>query len=179
MLPSLRFLARSSWLLVRHSSTMSSPTVPLLLSPTEVRELANSSQPVSLLDASWFMPNSPRKPYEEYLAKRIPGAQFLDLDQVANSHELGLKHMMPSSQVFAAACGMSTMTVLCSIALMKASRNFWNQSYIPRSNVHNTEFFPFATTLIPLLTDMIVLAYSLLPVLFSCSGLMATKNLAL
>lgn len=52
------------------------------------------------------MPNSPRKPYEEFLAKRIPGAQFLDLDHVASSHELGLKHMMPHSQVFADACGM-------------------------------------------------------------------------
>lgn len=50
------------------------------------------------------MPNSPRNPYEEFLAKRIPGAQFLDLDLVASPHELGLKHMIPPSQVFADAC---------------------------------------------------------------------------
>ncbi|KAF8922322.1 Rhodanese-like domain-containing protein [Mucidula mucida] len=37
-------------------------------------------------------------------SKRIPGAQFLDLDGVASSHELGLKHMMPSGSVFADAC---------------------------------------------------------------------------
>jgi thiosulfate/3-mercaptopyruvate sulfurtransferase len=86
---------------------MSSQTIPLLLSPIEVRDLAESSQPISLLDASWFMPNSPRKPYEEFLTKRIPGAQFLDLDHVSSSHELGLKHMMPPSQVFADACGMA------------------------------------------------------------------------
>ncbi|KAI6032026.1 Rhodanese-like domain-containing protein [Pisolithus microcarpus] len=59
---------------------------------------------VSVLDASWFMPNSPRNPREELNKKRIPGAQFLDLDQVASPHELGLKHMMPSESVFAAAC---------------------------------------------------------------------------
>jgi len=50
------------------------------------------------------MPNLPRKPYEEFLACRIRGARFLDLDHVASLHELGLKHMMPPSQVFANAC---------------------------------------------------------------------------
>lgn len=51
------------------------------------------------------MPNSTRSAREEFLVKRIPGAQFLDLDIVASPHELGLKHMMPSNQVFANACG--------------------------------------------------------------------------
>ena len=31
---------------------------------------------------------------------RIPGARYLDLDEVAAPSELGLKHMMPSAQVF-------------------------------------------------------------------------------
>ncbi|KAG6911777.1 hypothetical protein DXG01_000023 [Tephrocybe rancida] len=53
------------------------------------------------------MPNSPRRPREEFLSKRIPGAQFLDLDEVASPHELGLKHMMPQERVFADACGMT------------------------------------------------------------------------
>lgn len=50
------------------------------------------------------MPNSPRNPKAEFTSKRIPGAQLLDLDEVASPHELGLKHMMPSSEVFAKAC---------------------------------------------------------------------------
>ncbi|KAF5337093.1 hypothetical protein D9611_003249 [Ephemerocybe angulata] len=78
---------------------------PLVLSPQEVNNLAHSKAPVAFLDATWFMPNSPRKAREEFQSKRIPGAQFLDLDEVASSHELGLKHMMPSPETFANACG--------------------------------------------------------------------------
>jgi thiosulfate/3-mercaptopyruvate sulfurtransferase len=51
------------------------------------------------------MPNAPRNGRQEFLSKRIPGAQFLDLDEVASPHELGLKHMMPSNELFAKACG--------------------------------------------------------------------------
>ncbi|KAI6153304.1 Rhodanese-like domain-containing protein [Pisolithus tinctorius] len=83
-------------------STMA--TTPYLISPSQLHESLQSSGGVSVLDASWYMPNSPRKPQEEFNKKRIPGAQFLDLDQVASPHELGLKHMMPSESVFAAAC---------------------------------------------------------------------------
>lgn len=52
------------------------------------------------------MPNSPRRPFQEFREKRIPGARFLDLDEVASPHGLGLKHMMPSERVFADACGL-------------------------------------------------------------------------
>jgi hypothetical protein len=88
------------------SRLMSSSPMPLLLSPTQLHDLLLSKNDVSILDASWFMPNSPRKPGSEFLSKRIPGALFLDLDQVASPHELGLKHMMPKERVFADACGM-------------------------------------------------------------------------
>ncbi|KAI6136914.1 Rhodanese-like domain-containing protein [Pisolithus sp. B1] len=78
-------------------------TTPYLVSPSQLHE-SLSSGGVSVLDASWFMPNSPRNPHEEFNKKRIPGAQFLDLDQVASPHELGLRHMIPTESVFAAAC---------------------------------------------------------------------------
>ena len=84
---------------------MSSIT-PLLLSPKQVNDLTKSSVPLTLLDSTWFMPNSPRNAKAEYLSKRIPGSQFLDLDEVASPHDLGLKHMMPDSKTFALACGM-------------------------------------------------------------------------
>jgi thiosulfate/3-mercaptopyruvate sulfurtransferase len=51
------------------------------------------------------MPNSPRNAHAEFLVKRLPNAQFLDLDAVAAPHELGLKHMMPEPRVFAEAMG--------------------------------------------------------------------------
>ena len=78
---------------------------PLVLSPQEVNNLHHSKAPIAFLDATWFMPNSTRGAREEFLVRRIPGAQFLDLDAVASPHELGLKHMMPSNEVFAKACG--------------------------------------------------------------------------
>lgn len=55
------------------------------------------------------MPNDPRNPREEFEKIHLPGAQFLDIDQVSAHTEenaaLGLKHMMPSSMTFAKACG--------------------------------------------------------------------------
>jgi thiosulfate/3-mercaptopyruvate sulfurtransferase len=87
-----------------HAATRRSmATAPLLVSPKEVQ--GASDTPRVFLDASWHMPNSPRKAREEFVARRIPGARFLDLDEVASAHELGLKHMMPSGDVFARACG--------------------------------------------------------------------------
>lgn len=82
-----------------------STAAPYLLSPSNLRDVISSGG-VSVLDATWFMPNSPRRPLQEFQAKRIPGAQFLDLDEVASTHELGLKHMMPSERLFADTCGL-------------------------------------------------------------------------
>jgi thiosulfate/3-mercaptopyruvate sulfurtransferase len=76
---------------------------PLVLSPRQLSDL--DPKKVSVLDASWHMPNSPRKAREEFVKMHIPGAQYLDLDEVASEHELGLKHMMPSPEKFAQACG--------------------------------------------------------------------------
>ena len=85
---------------------MSTTAQPLLLSPSSLQDLLTDHRPqLSILDATWVMPGSPRVPREEFLAKRIPGAQFLDLDEVADQHELGLKHMMPQGRMFAATCG--------------------------------------------------------------------------
>lgn len=92
------FYASQRWLSTSNSGA------PLLLSPKQVHEISKRDQ-VALLDASWFMPNSPRNARADFDNKRLPGAQFLDLDEVASSHELGLKHMMPEPRVFAEAFG--------------------------------------------------------------------------
>jgi thiosulfate/3-mercaptopyruvate sulfurtransferase len=82
---------------------------PLLVTPKALQDLRSSAN-VNILDASWFMPNSPRNASQEFLEKRIPGARYLDLDEVAAPNELGLKHMMPSAQVFNDALGKLTET---------------------------------------------------------------------
>ncbi len=76
---------------------------PLLLSPREVSGLPAGS--VVKVDASWYMPNAKRDTFHEFKTRRLPDARYLDLDVVASDHELGLKHMMPSGQVFADFCG--------------------------------------------------------------------------
>ncbi|KAJ7071252.1 Rhodanese-like domain-containing protein [Mycena amicta] len=77
----------------------------LLLSPTRLHQLIRSQSKVVVLDSTWFMPNSSRVAKSEFKAKRIAGSRFLDLDELASTHELGLKHMMPSAQMFRQACG--------------------------------------------------------------------------
>ena len=109
MLPSFkstrRILSRNV-LASLYRRNMSSTSAPYLLTPQELQQkLAGTQGKVAILDATWVMPNSPRSPLEEFRGKRIPNAQFLDLDVVASDHELGLKHMMPSSHLFAKTCG--------------------------------------------------------------------------
>ena len=84
--------------------TMSTAQTPLVLSPSEVSRVAQSAK-VAFLDASWHMPNSPRNAMKDFAEKHITGARFFDLDDVASTHELGLKHMMPSGRVFASTLG--------------------------------------------------------------------------
>ncbi|KAI0307584.1 thiosulfate sulfurtransferase [Multifurca ochricompacta] len=72
---------------------------PLLVTPKALQDL-RSAVNVNILDASWFMPNSTLNASNEFTKRHIPGAHYLDLDEVAASNELGLKHMMPSAQTF-------------------------------------------------------------------------------
>ena len=57
---------------------------------------------VSIVDSSWFMPSLGRSGREEYLAAHIPGARFLDIDEVSDRSNPA-PHMLPSAQQFAAA----------------------------------------------------------------------------
>ncbi|TRM61433.1 Rhodanese-like domain-containing protein [Schizophyllum amplum] len=74
-----------------------------LVTPQEANELVQHQGAV-LLDATWFMPNSPRDPVKEFAEKRLPQARFFNLDKVATPSDKGLMHMMPTGRVFADAC---------------------------------------------------------------------------
>lgn len=56
-----------------------------------------------VVDASWWLPTSPRRAAEEYSVARIPSAVFLDLDAVCDA-TCGLPHMLPTAEVWAAWC---------------------------------------------------------------------------
>lgn len=55
---------------------------------------------IVILDASWHLPAAKRNAREEFLAKRIPGAQFFDIDGTADTSS-SLPHMLPSPAKFA------------------------------------------------------------------------------
>lgn len=111
-----RFAARSSLNWSASSRPFSSHDIaPLLLNPSNVTKDA------IFVDASWHMPNSPRKAREEFLKKRLPQARFLDLDEVAKGHELGLKHMIPDPDVFAKFCGKHPICALVLVVIASPS----------------------------------------------------------
>lgn len=114
----------------------SSSAAPLLVTPAQLHDLAKSGN-VSVLDASWYMPNSPRKPRDEFLSKRVHGANFWDLDEVATPSDLGLKHMMPEERVFANACGMSSIykSFITRLTRVYYSRGFWDNAIFPCGHV--------------------------------------------
>jgi thiosulfate/3-mercaptopyruvate sulfurtransferase len=55
-----------------------------------------------IVDSSWHMPASGRSGRDEYLASRIPGARFLDIDEVSD-HADPSPHMLPTAGEFGAA----------------------------------------------------------------------------
>jgi thiosulfate/3-mercaptopyruvate sulfurtransferase len=52
-----------------------------------------------VVDSSWHMPGSGRSGREEYLQAHIPGARFLDIDEVADKSNPA-PHMLPSAAEF-------------------------------------------------------------------------------
>ena len=57
---------------------------------------------LTVVDSSWFMPALGRDARKEYLAAHIPGARFLDIDEVADTASPS-PHMLPSAEDFGSA----------------------------------------------------------------------------
>ena len=55
-----------------------------------------------VVDSSWHLPASGRSGRDEYLAAHIPGARFLDIDEVSDASNPA-PHMLPSAADFGAA----------------------------------------------------------------------------
>src|SRR5690348_15901814 len=54
---------------------------------------------LAVVDSSWHMPASGRSGRDEYLAAHIPGARFLDIDDVSDRGQPA-PHMLPSATNF-------------------------------------------------------------------------------
>lgn len=59
---------------------------------------------IRVLDASWHMPAASRDARAEYRGRHIPGAQFFDIDAIADP-DTELPHMAPSASLFAEMVG--------------------------------------------------------------------------
>jgi thiosulfate/3-mercaptopyruvate sulfurtransferase len=59
---------------------------------------------LTVLDASWHMPNANRDPRAEYEERHIPGARFFDIEAISDG-DAGTPHMLPSAEQFACAMG--------------------------------------------------------------------------
>jgi len=58
------------------------------------------SPDIAILDASWHLPTAKRDAKAEFLAGRIPGAQFFDIDEISDTSS-PLPHMLPAPEKFA------------------------------------------------------------------------------
>ncbi len=55
---------------------------------------------IRVIDATWFLPGDQRDAKALYTERRIPGAIFFDIDDIAD-HDTDLPHMLPSPERFA------------------------------------------------------------------------------
>jgi thiosulfate/3-mercaptopyruvate sulfurtransferase len=53
-----------------------------------------------VIDATWFMPGTPRDAAAEYAERHIPGAERFDINEVSD-HSIDLPHMLPDPSEFA------------------------------------------------------------------------------
>ena len=82
-----------------------------------------------IIDSSWFMPSLGRSGRDEYLAAHIPGARFLDIDEVADkSHPA--PHMLPGARQFSEAMerlgvGSDDRIVVCDNSPTRTAARGW------------------------------------------------------
>jgi thiosulfate/3-mercaptopyruvate sulfurtransferase len=74
------------------------PTDPLVSAAWLAERLGTPD--IRIVDATWFMPNDPRDAKALYAERRIPGAVFFDIDEIADTTS-DLPHMLPTPEKFA------------------------------------------------------------------------------
>src|SRR5436190_5777072 len=85
---------------------------------------------IAILDASWHLPSSGRNAKAEFMEERIPGAQFFDIDEIADTSSR-LPHMLPSAEKFSSRVRKLGIgdgkKVICydTVGLFSAARAWW------------------------------------------------------
>ena len=105
------------------------PDSNTFISPAELASQLKSPD-ITVVDASWYLPADGRDSKAEFLASRIPGAEFFDIDTVAD-RDHACPHMLPSEPVFTdsvQALGIgadSRVVVYDGKGLFSAARAWW------------------------------------------------------
>jgi thiosulfate/3-mercaptopyruvate sulfurtransferase len=105
------------------------PADPLISTDQLAAEL--DAPDLVVVDASWFMPGTPRDARAEYVEQHIPGAVYFDIDEVAD-HSNPLPHMLPDPPEFAIHARRmgvepgSRVVVYDSLGLFSAPRVWWS-----------------------------------------------------
>ena len=105
------------------------PESDTFISPAELAPQLEMSD-INVLDASWYLPADGRDPKGEFLSGRIPGAQFFDIETVADL-EHTCPHMLPSEPMFQDSVqalgigGNSRVVVYDAKGLFSAARAWW------------------------------------------------------
>ncbi|KZL28601.1 3-mercaptopyruvate sulfurtransferase [Pseudovibrio sp. WM33] len=85
---------------------------------------------VVIIDASWFLPAMERDAKKEYEQEHIPGALFMDIDDVSDQNS-PLPHMMPEPHVFSSKMRKmgigdgQTIVVYDGMGIFSAARVWW------------------------------------------------------
>lgn len=102
------------------------------------KELADTD--LRILDASFFLPSMGRNAILEFQDARIPGAQFFDINTIADQ-SIDLPHMLPPPAQFTAQmqalgiCQNSRIVVYDNCPLFSAARCWWMFRYYGHSQI--------------------------------------------
>lgn len=102
----------------------------LITTDALARALDRRERPLAILDASFYLPTEQTNPRTLFEQAHIPGAQFFDIETIADL-TTDLPHMLPNSAEFAAAIGAlgisydTAIVVYDQRGLFSAARVWW------------------------------------------------------
>jgi thiosulfate/3-mercaptopyruvate sulfurtransferase len=112
------------------STLPDAPSSALISAEALYKRLQGPSARIRLVDATYFVPPSPRNARQEFETCHLPGAVFFDIDAIA-APETDLPHMLPDTADFAekvSALGIGNddwVVAYDSHGLMSAARAWW------------------------------------------------------
>ncbi|MFK5979125.1 MAG: 3-mercaptopyruvate sulfurtransferase [Rhizobiaceae bacterium] len=115
------------------------------ISPKTLTGLLAEQKPnLAIVDASWYLPAQNRDGHGEFLASRIPGAQYFDIDTMSDTNS-SLPHMLPTAEHFGDAVGAmgighdDHIVIYDGIGIFSAARVWWMFKVMGATNIQVLE----------------------------------------